>query len=114
MNFTDRQKELIKISLKDFEYIKNEINYLIEKGRNLSEILDYLREVSGIEIIHFELDNKDFRYIDFNYYNIDNSVIEDNKKGLRVQETIEIYDNVNQEYLIEDWLTKEEWLKECE
>ena len=114
MNFTERQKDLIKTSLKDFEYIKNKINTLIEKGRNLSEILDYLRHIKAIELTNWDLDDKDFRYIDFTYYSIDSSVIEDNEKGLRMQETIQIYDNVNWEYLIEDWLTKEEWLKECE
>lgn len=108
MKLDNRQLELIRNSLKDFEYIKTEINYLIEKGRNLENILDYLRHINEIEIVHYDLDNEDFRYIDFNYGSIDNSVIED-KKGLRVQNTIEIYDKELQEYLIEDWLSPQEW-----
>ena len=42
MKLDNRQLELIRNSLKEFEYIKTEINYLIEKGRHLENILDYL------------------------------------------------------------------------
>ena len=108
MKLDTRQLELIRNSLKDFEYIKTEINYLIEKGRNLENILDYLIHINELEIIHFDFDNEDFKYIDFTYGSIDNSVIED-KKGLRVQNTIEIYDKELQDYLIEDWLSPKEW-----
>ena len=109
MKLDNRQLEIIKNGLKDFEYIKTDINYLIEKGRNLENILDYLRDFYEIEIVHFDLDDKDFRYIDFNYGITNNSVTEDNKTGLRVQDTFVIYDEEKQEYLNEYCLSVEEW-----
>lgn len=109
MKLDNRQLELIRNSLKEFEYIKTEINYLIEKGRNLENILDYLRHINEIELTNCDLNNKDFKYIDFIYGNINASVIKDKNKGLRVQEGIEIYDTEIQDYLIDDWLSIKEW-----
>ena len=108
MKLEERQKEIIRNALKDYRYIRTEINYLIEKGRTLSEIYDYLRHINAIEFSNCDFTNKEFRYIDFFYYDISASVIDD-EKGLRVQNSLQIYDKEIGEYIIEDWLTEKEW-----
>ena len=108
MKLEERQKELIRNALKDYRYIRTEINYLIEKGRTLSEIYDYLRHINAIEFTNLDFDFDVFKYIDFIYYDISASVIKDDR-GLRVQSTLQIYDKEKCNYIIEDYLTEKEW-----
>ena len=109
MKLDTRQLELIKQAIKDFNYIKEEITNLINKGKDLQFMLEYLELIDGVEITNAELDNKNFNYVDFYYYNLSVSVVKDSDKPIQFQNGFELYDNDKNEWLIEDYLNIREW-----
>lgn len=109
MKLDTRQLELIKQAIKDYNYIKEEMNNLINNGRDLQYILEYLELFDNVEITNVELDNKNFNYIDFYYNNLSVSVVKDSDNPIQFQNGFELYDTDKMEWFIEDYLSIREW-----
>ena len=107
------QIDIVLEGLKNYDFITDEINNKIVKGYNLEEIADFLTRFKDIEITNFDKCNE-ITYLDFIYKNINTSVIknENDKVSLKVSNVLEIYDEERQEYIIEDWLTKKDYMYE--
>ena len=111
MYICDRQKEIVKKALKDYDFIKEELENKIKKGYDLNELSKFLCRFKDIEITNLEIYD-DIGYLDFLYNDINTSAIYNaDKKTIKVSETMEIYDKVKYEYIVEDFLTKEEYIK---
>lgn len=95
MLLTKGQRQLIEKSIKDFEFIKNEITEKVKLNYDLEKIKDYLDRLKGIDICN-EIDH----YVDF-YYNELNLSIYFDEKEIRLLDSIGIYDSSIENYLIE-------------
>lgn len=104
MFFENRQIELIKSSIKNYDFLKKQFE--LNTFESIEEVEEFLSRFNGIT---FQCTDSD--YIDFEYYNL-NLSINVHERPFKFCSAFEIYDNVNCEYLIEDFLTKEQWLKE--
>ena len=104
-----RQKEIVKKALEDYDFIKEEIDEKIAKNYNLEELSKYLVRLSNdIEVSNLE-DYTEYAYLDFIYKDLNMCICWDVKKGIRVSSTFEIYDKTMQEYVVEDFLSKEDY-----
>lgn len=91
------QRQLIEKSIKDFEFIKNEITEKVKLNYDLEQIKDFLNRIKGIDICN-EIDH----YVDF-YYNELNLSIYFDEKEIRLLDSIGIYDSSIENYLIENY-----------
>lgn len=111
MYLDNRQKQIVTNSLKDYDFIKNEI----ESKLNLQncELEDISRFLGKFDYKELEITNlekyKDYAYLDFIYKDLNMCVMWERFKGNRVSPTFEIYDKERQSYIVEDFLTKEEY-----
>jgi len=105
-----RQKEIIKKALDDYDFMKEEITNKIDKGYTIDDLSVFLTRFKDIEITNIEKYD-DYGYLDFLYKDLNMCVMFDTDKGLRVSNTFEIYDKKIYEYIVEDFLTKEEYTK---
>lgn len=105
-----RQKELVKKALDDYDFIKEEITNKIAKGYDIDDLSIFLTRFKDIEISNIEKYD-DYEYLDFLYKDLNMCVMFDTDKGLRVSNTFEIYDKKTCEYIVEDFLTKDEYTK---
>lgn len=103
-----RQKELVKKALEDYDFIKEEITNKINKGYDVDKLSIFLTRFKDIEITNLEKYD-DYEYLDFLYKDLNMCVMFDTDKGLRVSNTFEIYDKKTCEYIVEDFLTKEDY-----
>ena len=103
-----RQIELIKKSIEDYNFIKEEIENKIQKGFSLEEISTFLTRFKDIEITNLDGILGD-RYLDFLYKDINTCVCETTKKGIFMGTTFEIYDRLNSEYIVEDFCDIKEY-----
>ena len=105
-----RQKEIVKKAIEDYDFIKEEIDEKIAKDYNLKELSKYLVKLSNdVEITNLEDYHSEYAYLDFMYKNLNMYVSWDVEKGVRVSPTFEIYDKDMQEYIVDDFLSKEEY-----
>ena len=112
MYLDSRQKAIVKKAIEDYDFIKEEIDEKIAKGYNLEDLSIYLVRLGrkDIEITNLET-YKDYAYLDFLYKDLNMCVMWERDKGIRVSSTFEIYDKENNAYIVEDFLTKEEYEK---
>lgn len=108
-----RQIELIKQAIEDYKFMKEELEAKINKDYTMEELTNFISKFKGTEITSVEDYNTDYAYLDFNY-NAVNMFVQwdkeiDNK--LKVSSTFEIYDRTICSYVIEDFLTVEEYQK---
>lgn len=117
MFLENRQIEIIKKAMEDYKFMKVEIENFIERTRteewqrDFDAIEKFILKFEGTEITNIENYNTDYGYIDFIYKDINMCVkyereIEDK---IVVSKTFEIYDTKTCTYIIEDFLTVEEW-----
>lgn len=116
MYLDNRQKEVVKNGIKDYEFIKNEIETKMNlKNCTLEDIQAFLTKFNSkdLEITNLENYNDDYGYLDFIYKDINTCVGFDKEvnKDLHVSSTFEIYDREKMEYIIEDFCSKEEYLE---
>ena len=116
MYLDNRQKEVVKNGIKDYEFIKNEIETKMNlKNCTLEDIQAFLSKFDSkdLEITNLENYNDDYGYLDFIYKDINTCVGFDKEinKDLHVSTTFEIYDIEKYEYIVEDFCTKEEYEK---
>lgn len=111
MYLDNRQKEIVKKALEDYNFIKEEIDEKIAKDYNLEDLSIYLvRLTKDTEITNLE-SYDDYAYLDFLYKDLNMCVMWERDKGIRVSSTFEIYDKEKKEYIVEDFLTIEDYNK---
>lgn len=105
-----RQRALILNAINDYNFIKEEIEHRIKKGDNLEELSSFISKFKGTEITNLE-DYEEYAYLDFIYQDLNMSVCWDLEKGTYVGKTFEIFDKDNNGYVVEDFLSIEEYEK---
>lgn len=107
-----REKELIKKAIKDYQFMEYEINNRIIGGITFEELTDFLLKFKGIVITNTEDWDVDMRYLDFQYNAVDMCVSLNKKENkLKVSDVFEIYDDIKEHFVVEDWLTIKEYEK---
>lgn len=106
-----RQIELIKKAIEDYKFIKEEIEFRINKDYNLEEISQVLVKFKGVCIESLEEWTENEAYLDFEYNNIDTCVSWIRENGVQVSNVFEIYDDEEKCYVVQDFLTIEEYEK---
>lgn len=105
-----RQRALILNAINDYNFIKEEIEQRIKKGDNLEELSSFISKFKGTEITNLE-DYGQYAYLDFIYQDLNMSVCWDLEKGTYVGKSFEIFDKDNHGYVVEDFLSIEEYEK---
>jgi hypothetical protein len=95
MLLNNAQKRLIDSAIKDYYFIKSEIEEKIKQNYDADRLKEYLNKLKGIEIYQDEDD-----YIDF-YYNDLNLTIVHNEKKFELCNSVSIYDKNIEGYLFE-------------
>lgn len=123
MLFNEKEKEIVRKALKDYDFIKEEIDNRIKQNYDLNDLHKFLLEFKHIDITNIEIKD-DYGYLDFMYNDLNMYVGYDNGLGIcndelenhkiRVSNTFEIYNKEKCEYIIEDFCTKEEYQKYLE
>ena len=111
MYLNKRQIDIVLKALKDYDFIKEEIENKIKKGYSMKELCDYLGRFKDIDITNFDKCDE-YTYIDFLYKDINTYISYKENETIKVSNTLEIYDSVKGEYIIEDWLTKKDYMYE--
>lgn len=114
MFLENRQIEIIKKAIKDYKFMKEEIEEFIERTRtevDFNKIQDFILKFRGTDVTNIENSMVDYSYLDFIYNDINMCVkyereIEDR---IVVSKFFEIYDTKTCTYIIEDFLTVEKW-----
>lgn len=114
MFLENREIEIIKKAIKDYKFMKEEIEEFIERTRtevDFNKIQDFILKFKGTDVTNIENSMVDYSYLDFIYNDINMCVkyereIEDR---IVVSKTFEIYDTKTCTYIIEDFLSVEEW-----
>lgn len=117
MFLENRQVELIKQALKDYRFIKTEIENFIERTRtedlqrDFDAIANFILKFKGTDITNIENNNIDYAYLDFEYNALNMYVRFDREleNKIVVSKTFEVYDKMTCTYIIEDFLSAEEW-----
>lgn len=110
MILTKKQKNLVKNALIDYDFMKEEIENKIALNYTIDDLSVFLTRFKDIEITNLEK-YTDYTYLDFLYKDLNMCIMFDKDKGTRVSSTFEIYDKTTCEYIVEDFLTKEDYLK---
>lgn len=111
MYLDNRQKQIVINALNDYDWMKQEIESKINlQNCNLEDIKAFLSkfDYNELEITNLEKYD-DYAYLDFTYKDLNMCVMWERFKGNRVSPTFEIYDKERQSYIVEDFLTKEEY-----
>ena len=109
MFLTNREIELVKQAIEDYKFMKEESEYRISQGYSLKELADFISKFKDVEITNLE-EHSDYGYLDFSYKDVDMCVAKKNKEGDKyVGKTFEIYDKTNYRFIVEDFLTIEEY-----
>lgn len=106
MYLDKRQKNIIIKALNDYKFIKEELTLKIKAQYTPDELTDYILRFKDTEITNF-----DDMYLDFEYQDISTCVILNSTPVPQVSSTFEIYDKIKQEYIVEDFLTPEDYEK---
>ena len=109
MKYAKEEIEIFKRVLADYKELKKEIDKRIKKGYDIEELLRYIEHLNSCEITNVDL-TSNFKYIDFNYCDMVCSIIECEKDNipLKLQETVEVWNDKEDCYIIEDWLSMNE------
>ena len=93
-----RQRELIKNTIKDYKFMKEEIEQKIEKNFTIEELKDFINKFRDTEITSVD-SYADYGYLDFNYKNA-NMCVGWESENKYVGSTFEIFDDKNREYIV--------------
>lgn len=110
MYLNKRQKELVRKAIEDYNFIKEEIQYQISKGNKLEDLSKFITKFRNVEITNYDEEYTDCtRYLDFNYNNVNTFVFQNTDGIIKVSNTLEIWDNIDERYIIEDWVDLAEY-----
>lgn len=102
-----RQRELIKNTIKDYKFMKEEIEQRIEKDYTIEEIKEFINKFKDTEITSVD-SYTDYGYLDFNYKNA-NMCVGWESENKYMGTSFEIFDDKKKEYIVEDFLTIEDY-----
>lgn len=113
--FNEKEKEIVRKALKDYDFMKEEIDNRIKQNYDLNDLYNFLLEFKHIDITNLEV-HDDYGYLDFMYKDLSMSVYYDKIENWAIQvgNTFKIYNSEKCEYIIEDFCTKEEYQKYLE
>lgn len=105
-----RKINVIKKEIENYKFMKEELEQRIAKNDTLEELSDFINKFRDTEITSLET-HEDYGYLDFLYKDVNMCVSWEKSKGIYVSKYFEIYDNKGEEYIVEDFLTIEEYEK---
>lgn len=119
MSYSKEDLEILKRSIEEYKIIKEEIDERIKGGYTLENLLDYIRHLSTCNITNYDLEDENFKYIDFNYADLTCSILQHNDKNNDkpyLGESIEVWNDKSYHFIgtfnnireIEDILKEEE------
>lgn len=109
--FLDARKiNVIKKEIENYKFMKEELEQRIAKNDTLEELSDFINKFRDTEITILEKYD-DYGYFDFLYKDVNMCVSWEKSKGIYVSKYFEIYDSKEEEYIVEDFLTIEEYEK---
>ena len=111
MFLENRQIEIIKKAIKDYKFMKEEIEEFIGRTKakvDFNIIQDFILKFKGTDVTNI-VEEKDYGYLDFEYNDVNMCVSYQSEEILKVGSTFEIYDKTTCTYIIEDFLSVEEW-----
>lgn len=125
MILDNRRKELIKNSIKDYEFMKRIITSEIgiwtntyEKEEVLEILNKFITRFKGVEVTNIEYNNTAedvdniYGYLDFLYNDVSMSVMYNTgDEPIHVSDKYEIYDVISMAFIVEDWLTSADYAK---
>lgn len=92
MKYTKEEIDIMKESIKEYDYISRHINHEIKEGASMEQLLDYIIDNFNVDITNTEL-NDNYKYIDFNYGNITASIIDNNIIPKHLSKDIEVWND---------------------
>jgi hypothetical protein len=98
MLLSNAQIRLTEKALKDYDFIKGEIDEKIKKGYTLKQLDDFISKFNGIEVYNLE---EEEGYLDF-YYNALNSSIVKSDNVISLVDNLSIYDKTTSDYVFTD------------
>ena len=105
-----RKINVIKKEIENYKFMKEELEQRITKNDTLEELSDFINKFRDTEITSLEK-YEDYGYLDFLYKGVNMCVSWKKSKGIYVSKYFEIYDSKEEEYIVEDFLTIEEYEK---
>lgn len=105
MILDNRRKKLIRDSINNYKFMKEEIEEKLNKNYTVEELQTFLNRFKNMDITNIETDYLDFIWEDLSIC----IILENNNK--RVGKGFEIYDTVGKQFIVEDFLTVEEYEK---
>lgn len=109
--FLDARKiNVIKKEIENYKFMKEELEQRIAKNDTLEELSDFINKFRDTEITSLEK-YEDYGYLDFLYKDVNMCVSWEKNKGIYVSKHFEIFDSEEKEYIVEDFLTIEEYEK---
>lgn len=103
-----RQRDVIKKEIENYKFMKEEIEQRITKNDTIEELKDFINKFRDTEITSLEK-YEDYGYLDFIYKDVNMCVSWEKDKGIYVSKNFEIYDRDKYEYIVEDFLTIEDY-----
>ena len=102
MKFNDEEKKIIKNSIEDYDALKEEINDRIAEGQDIEDLYNYIRHLSCVDITNYEL-NDDYKYVDFNYYALTCTLLEDLSRNIEtnLSNYVSIWNDKTNEVIVE-------------
>lgn len=92
--FSEEEIDIIKETLKEYDYISRQLNHEIKEGASMEQLLDYLETEFDVDITNSEL-KEDYKYIDFNYGTGTYSIISNKDVPTHLSRYVEIWDDKN-------------------
>lgn len=111
MLFNEKEKEIVKKAISDYDFMREEIENKINKNYTLEDLSNFILRFTNVTISNLE-EEKTYGYLDFYYNDVSMFVGYDyNSKNhkIHVGDTFEIYNKEKEEYIIEDFCTKKEY-----
>lgn len=105
-----RKINVIKKEIENYKFMKEELEQRITKNDTLEELSDFINKFRDTEITSLEK-YEDYGYLDFLYKGVNMCVSWEKSKGIYVSKYFEIYDSKGEEYIVEDFLTIEDYEK---
>jgi len=105
-----RKINVIKKEIENYKFMKEELEQRVAKNDTLEELSDFINKFRDTEITSLEKYD-DYGYLDFLYKDVNMCVSWEKSKGIYVSKYFEIFDSEEKEYIVEDFLTIEEYEK---
>lgn len=92
MSFTKEELDIMKDAIKEYEYLERNINHEIKEGASMEQLLDYINDNFNIDITNVDFEQT-FKYIDFNYENINCSIVQSDTIPTTLCKAIEVWND---------------------